>query len=132
MAIPYVQMLHINGVGVIKRRYIKYIYVCELEVFSNITNQIHNNSYDISSLPVPAENNTYLYTLTHMHGYIRIYTYINTYIRIYACPRTHTDINNKYTYLNEHGFIANEKHIKKKKILLERSSQMKSMQGLMK
>ena len=57
MAIPYVQMLHINGAGAIKRRYTA-LTIYELEVFSNITSQKHNNSHDINSLQLPADNNT--------------------------------------------------------------------------
>ena len=38
MAIPYVQMFHINGAGAIKRRYMA-LTRYELEVFSNITSQ---------------------------------------------------------------------------------------------
>ena len=38
MAIPYVQMFHINGAGAIKRRYMA-LTVYELEVFNNTTSQ---------------------------------------------------------------------------------------------
>ena len=89
MGIPYVQMLHINGAGAINRRYMA-LTIYELEVFSNITSQKHNNSYDINSLQLPADNNTYLYTCAHIHAYIRIlyiylhtYAYIHTYMYIY-------------------------------------------------
>ena len=97
MAVPYVQMYHINGAGAIKRRYMA-LTIYELEVFSNITSQKHNNSYDINSLPVPADNNTYSYTCAHIHTYIRIYTYTYIYTHKHAYIYT-------YKHINEYGFI---------------------------
>ena len=112
MAILYVPMFHINGAGAIKRRYMA-LTIYELEVFSNITSQKHNNSYDINPLPVPADNNTYLYTCAHIHAYMRIYTYAHIYTHKHM--PTYTDIyiyTYIYKHINEYGFIKENTAIK--------------------